>query len=187
DVFAPAGLLGAGPQTTAWLYIVWHGGFPLLVLGYALLKEKDGGAKIQGSVGRAILGSILAVGVTVAALTWVTTARHDILPIIVSGGRFNSALVGVESVVGFLILATPLVVLWFRRPHSVIDIWLMVVLCAWLFDIALSAILSGARYDLGFYVGRLYGACAASFVLAALLVNNVARQAQLARLLASLR
>src|SRR5205807_2590402 len=108
DVFAPAGLLGAGPQTTAWLYIVWHGGFPLLVLGYALLKEKDGGAKIQGSVGRAILGSILAVGVTVAALTWVTTARHDILPIIVSGGRFNSALVGVESVVGFLILATPL-------------------------------------------------------------------------------
>src|SRR5438270_5893799 len=67
-VFAPAGLLGAGPQTTAWLYIVWHGGFPLLVLGYALLKEKDGGAKIQGSVGRANLGSILAVGVTVAAL-----------------------------------------------------------------------------------------------------------------------
>jgi hypothetical protein len=33
-VFAPTGLLGAGPQTTAWLYIVWHGGFPLLVLGW---------------------------------------------------------------------------------------------------------------------------------------------------------
>ena len=50
DVFAPNGLLGAGPQTTSWLYIVWHGGFPLLALGYALLKDKDGGAKIQGSV-----------------------------------------------------------------------------------------------------------------------------------------
>jgi hypothetical protein len=37
-LYAPAGLLGAGPQTTAWLYMVWHGGFPLLVLGYALLK-----------------------------------------------------------------------------------------------------------------------------------------------------
>src|SRR5207302_3832723 len=45
-LFAPSGLLGAGPQTTAWLYMVWHGGFPLLVLGYALLKDIDGGAKI---------------------------------------------------------------------------------------------------------------------------------------------
>jgi Membrane-associated sensor, integral membrane domain len=27
-VFTPSGLLGAGPQTTAWLYLFWHGGFP---------------------------------------------------------------------------------------------------------------------------------------------------------------
>src|ERR1700756_4209875 len=52
-LFAPAGLLGAGPQTTVWLFMIWHGGFPLLVLGYALLKDSDGGAKIQGSAGRA--------------------------------------------------------------------------------------------------------------------------------------
>ena len=31
-VFAPGGLLGAGLQTTAWLYIVWHAGFPLFVI-----------------------------------------------------------------------------------------------------------------------------------------------------------
>jgi len=43
-VFAPAGLLGGGPQTTAWLYVVWHAGFPVLALGYALLKDRDGGA-----------------------------------------------------------------------------------------------------------------------------------------------
>ena len=35
-VFAPAGLLDAGPQTTAWLYMFWHGGFPLFVIAYAL-------------------------------------------------------------------------------------------------------------------------------------------------------
>ena len=33
-LFAPEGLLHAGPQTTAWLYMFWHGGFPLFVLGY---------------------------------------------------------------------------------------------------------------------------------------------------------
>src|SRR6184192_3152494 len=48
DLFAPTGLLNAGPQTTAWLYQIWHIGFPILVLGYALLKGRDGGPKIRG-------------------------------------------------------------------------------------------------------------------------------------------
>src|SRR6202142_587287 len=37
--FAPTGLLGAGSQSTAWLYLVWHFGIPLCVIGYALLKD----------------------------------------------------------------------------------------------------------------------------------------------------
>ena len=37
-LFAPTGLLGAGEQTTAWLYLFWHGGFPLAVAAYALLR-----------------------------------------------------------------------------------------------------------------------------------------------------
>jgi PAS domain S-box-containing protein len=80
-----------------------------------------------------------------------------------------------------------LAVLWLRRPQFVLDVWLMVVMCAWLFDIALSAILNVARFDVGFYLGRIYGLCAASFVLAVLLVDNVGLQAKLARLLGSLR
>src|SRR4030088_1261605 len=58
-LFAPAGLLNAGPQTTVWLYMIWHGGFPLLVLGYALLKDRDGGLKVRVTVGEAILGSVI--------------------------------------------------------------------------------------------------------------------------------
>src|SRR5581483_11464473 len=34
-LFAETGLLGSGPQTTAWLYFLWHAGFPLLVIAYA--------------------------------------------------------------------------------------------------------------------------------------------------------
>ena len=30
-----------GQQTTAWLYFLWHGGFPLLVIGYALLRSRE--------------------------------------------------------------------------------------------------------------------------------------------------
>ena len=36
-LFGPAGLIGAGPQTTAWLYMIWHAGFPLAVIAYAYL------------------------------------------------------------------------------------------------------------------------------------------------------
>jgi PAS domain S-box-containing protein len=185
-LFAPTGLLGSGPQTTVWLYMIWHGGFPLLALGYALNKARDGGPLIPWSPGRAILASVAAVAVAIVAFTWLVTGKHDVLPILLSGGHYTATMIVVVSTVWFFSL-TALAVLWFRRPHSVIDIWLMVVLCAWLFDIALSSIVNVARFDLGFYVGRIYGLCAASFVLAVLLTDNVALQAQMSRMVRSLR
>src|SRR6185437_16231509 len=80
-----------------------------------------------------------------------------------------------------------LAVLRLRQRHSVLDVWLMVVLCAWLFDVASSALLNSSRYDLGFYLGRLYGLAAASFVLGVLLLQNINLQARLSRLLQTLR
>ena len=185
-LFAPGGFLGAGPQTTVWLYMIWHGGFPLLVLGYSLLKAKDNGTGIQGSTGAAIVASVVAVIVATAASTWVVTAQHDHLPILLGGGHYTPVMLGVVSAVWCLSLAA-LVALWICKPHSILDVWLMVVMCAWLFDIALSAMLNEARFDVGFYLGRIYGLCAASFVLAVLLVDNVGLQAKLARLLRTLR
>jgi PAS domain S-box-containing protein len=186
-LFAPTGLLGAGPQTTVWLYMIWHGGFPLFVLGYSLSKAKDGGAKISLSTPSAILASFAGVTAAMAGFAWIVTAMHDILPTLLkSQGQYTPTMIGVVSSVWCLSLAA-LLVMWFRRPHSVIDVWLMVVLCAWLFDIAQSAILNVSRFDVGFYAGRIYGLCAASFVLAVLLIDNVALQAQMARLLRSMR
>ncbi|MBN8941964.1 MAG: PAS domain S-box protein [Rhizobiales bacterium] len=185
-LFSPTGLLGADRQTTVWLYMFWHAGFPLLTIGYALQKGPDGGPRIRGSAPVAITRSIVAVIAAVAALTWVTTGAHDILPTLLREGRYTPAMIAVVSSVWCFSLGA-LLVLWRRRPHSVLDIWLMVVLCAWLFDIALSAILNVARFDLGFYVGRLYGLLAACFVLAVLLVETSVLQAQLARLLALVR
>ena len=39
-VFATGGLIG-GLQSTSWLYFVQHAGFPLFVIGYAFLKDRD--------------------------------------------------------------------------------------------------------------------------------------------------
>jgi signal transduction histidine kinase len=65
-----------------------------------------------------------------------------------------------------------LAVLWWRRPHTVLDLWLVVVMCAWVFDIALSGVFNAARFDLGFYAGRIYGLLASAFVLFVLLLQN---------------
>ena len=186
DLFASGGLLGAGAQTTVWLYMIWHGGFPILVLGYSLLKGANSGSRIRGSTSGAIVTSIIVVAVTMAAFTWLVTAQHDLLPTLLSRGHYTPVMLWAVSMVWCLSLAA-LVTLWLYKPHSVLDVWLMVVMCAWMFDIALSSVLNVARFDVGFYLGRIYGLGAASFMLAVLLIDSVGLQAKLARLLSSLR
>jgi signal transduction histidine kinase len=171
-LFAPAGGLIGGPQTTAWLYFLWHGGFPLLVLAYALrMNEKPGEDEAPGSARLAAAVTLAAVLAAVGGITLLATAGHDLLPVIMQGNRDASAKVVVASGSWVLCLVA-LVVLWRRRPHSLLDVWLMVVVCAWLFDIALSSVLNGARFDLGWYTGRVYGLLSASFVLVVLLTEN---------------
>src|SRR5205823_3247135 len=76
--------------------------------------------------------------------------------------------------------AVALVALIWQRPYTVLTLWLIVVMFAWTFDIALSAVLNAGRFDLGFYAGRLYGLMAASFVLAVLLIESGVLQSRLA-------
>ena len=171
-LFAPGGVLGGGPQTTAWLYMFWHGGFPLFVIAYTLLSRDDGARLSPRRPSRTLIaGACLATGLAVFGLAVLATAGHDALPAIMLGNRYTAAMKGVVSSV-WLASLLALGLLWWRRPHAVLDVWLMVVLCAWLLDIALSAVLNAGRFDLGFYAGRAYGLLAATFVLGVLLLEN---------------
>jgi signal transduction histidine kinase len=169
-LFTPTGLLGAGPQSTAWLYMFWHGGFPLFVIAYALLRDEAG--EVDRRRGRmAVLSSAMAVLALACAFTLLATAGQSFLPSIMQGSHYTTAMSIVVSSVWAASLVA-LIVLWRKRPHTVLDVWLMVVMCAWLFDIALSAVFNAGRFDLGFYAGRIYGLLAASFVLLVLLIEN---------------
>jgi diguanylate cyclase (GGDEF)-like protein len=186
-LFAPGGLLGAGPQSTAWLYMFWHGGFPLFVIGYALVKDR--GVQRPLPLGKQLVVSVLAwtgVLAVVAALTQLVTGGQGYLPSIMQGHSYTPVMIVVVSTV-WLLGAAALTVLWLRRPHSVLDLWLMVVMCAWLIDVALSAVLNHGRFDLGFYAGRLYGLLAASFVLLVLLAESGMLYKQMVLLTATLQ
>lgn len=174
------GWLGAGPQSTAWLYMFWHAGFPAAVIVYALRKpgEAEGAVRAPRSFLRSGMVSVAAVLAAVVALTALATLGQSLLPPIMEGNRYTPAMLAVVcsvwglSMVGLLLLLR-------RRPPSVLDLLLMVTMCAWMFDIALSAVLNGGRFDLGFYAGRLYGLMASTVLLSVLLVENTMLYARL--------
>jgi signal transduction histidine kinase len=171
-VFTETGLLGAGPQTTAWIYMFWHTGFPLFVVAYTLLRRRSGDEMTAPLVPTIAIG-IVAVAILAVLLTALATAGHDRLPILIQGGDYSlSVSQGVGPSVWAICIAVLGLMLWRLRPMSVLDLWLIVVMCAWVFDTGLSAVFGSARYDLGFYAGRSYGLLAASFVLAVLLLES---------------
>ena len=172
-LFAPAGLLGAGPQSTPYLYCFWHSGFPLCVIAYASLKgDQRKSLTPNGRVWCAVLSGVALVCLLVCALTLLATQSRGGLPAINQGNLYTPAgHVILASVWGLSFLA--LAVLWRRSPHSVLDLWLLVVMCAWVFDIGLSAALDSARFDLGWYAGRAFGLLASLVVLLVLLQENV--------------
>ena len=88
-VFSETGLLGAGPQSTAWLYIFWHGGFALFVLAFAVLRRTKPDARTRTRPLRLIYGAVIAIVATVAALTALATAGASHLTTIVENGDYS--------------------------------------------------------------------------------------------------
>lgn len=172
-LFSPTGLLGAQLQSTAWLYMFWHGIFPLAVIIYVFVKHSPIAqnricelSDVTAGLSAIAVASGLAIGFTTFA-----TAGHALLPVILHDGHYTSAFIVVVSIV-WILSAIGLVALWIQRPHTSLDLWLIVVMSAWVFDVALSAVFNAGRYDVGFYVGRTFGLLAASYVLVELLLET---------------
>ncbi|UYN93454.1 MAG: MASE4 domain-containing protein [Enhydrobacter sp.] len=176
-LFAPGGAIGGGTQTTVWLYMLWHGVFPLMVAAYALTKSAD--RRLEPArlwIPLAVAGALAAV----VAGTLMTTAGHDLLPVLLKpDNTYTTAMyVVITSIWALNIVA--LAALLARPPHRTLDLWLMVVMVAWIGDVGLSATFNAKRFDVGFYFGRAYGLLAAGFVLMMLLLETRALYARLA-------
>src|SRR5579862_1478786 len=181
-LFSSSGLLGAGPQSTAWIYVFWHGGFPLAVITYCLLTNRSGSTNVPTGATWPVV--LVCSGVVVAfavGATTLATVGKPLLPDLLTGGHNNTTLMTVVAT-DLILTGIGLVMLRGRRPATVLDLWLIVVLCTWLFDVTLSALLNGARFDLGYYSGRVYGLLSATFVLTVLLTETGALYAQLVKL-----
>lgn len=80
--FSPSGLLGAGLQTSAWIYNFWHYG-PTAVIAYVIPLSV--GTKTKRHTPVAISLSVVMAVALVCALIWLATAGEEFLPPIFSG------------------------------------------------------------------------------------------------------
>jgi signal transduction histidine kinase len=180
-VFTPGGLLGAGLQTTSWLYTLWHGGFAMFVIAYALLRDADPAKRLwRGSAAAAILLSVAATAAVVWALTFIVIAGDALLPRInLDPVHFSTVWLYIAGCLALLsVLAVML--LWIRR-HSVLDLWLMVVMSAYVIEIWMIAFPIPARFSFGWYAGRVFGLLSGSLLLFVLLYEITILYAQLLR------
>jgi signal transduction histidine kinase len=186
-VFTPGGLLGAGLQTTNWLYILWHAGFPMFVIAYALLKDADPTKGVwRGSAGAAILSSVAVTAAIVCAATFIVTAGEAHLPRTMLDPLHFSTLRIYIAGYQVLLSVAALIVLWVRR-RSVLDLWLMVVMCAYVIEICLIAFPVPVRFSLGWYAGRVFGLVSGSLLLFVLLYEITMLYAQLLRAVSAQR
>jgi signal transduction histidine kinase len=168
--FAPAGLLGAGPQSTAWLYYIWHVAAPVGVLAYASLKDAGDRNKLKQESRSAAWWSAIIVLALVCALTWLVTQQDRFLPAIMAadGVRAYGALWQALGLLVQLTAAAAIAVLWSRR-RSVLDYWLLLVVFAVMIELTCTALFGSARFTLGWYAGRIYSLIVSVAVLVLLL------------------
>ena len=180
-VFAQVGLFGDA-QTTAWLYVFWHVGFPILVGAYARIADSPRDALPTGlSNRRAAVLALCTTGIAAAALVLVSSHAADLLPILVVDGDYSRMVTTGISPAIVLACVAAIASMWRRRLRSVLDLWLLTVLWVWICDVLLSAFVSSARFHLGWYGGRLFGLFAASTLLIAFLFELDRLYGRLAR------
>jgi len=179
--YAPAGLIGDGPNTPAWIYVLWHTTFPAAILAYALSKDTIGVGKLPGrSKTATIIITVACVLAVTAGLTWIVTAKTEYLPVLFTTDvRFQTRLGNQINVALWLWGATALTVLLFRR-RTILDLWLMVTLLAYMPNFLVAIIGSSIRFTIGWYAARgfiLVGSC---MLLTVLLVETTLLYSRLA-------
>jgi len=168
-VLAPNGVVG-GLQTSADVYLIWHCGFPLFVIGYALSKDEDPSRRLAAArVRSAILLSVAwTAAVATAAAVLCIRGATGFPPIMLDQYRFVPEWPYVVGAPIAALCGIALVVLWLRR-RSILDLFLMVVLCAYLIEIPPHYYPFPARFSTGWYAVRVTSLLASSIVLVVLL------------------
>jgi len=178
--YAPAGLIGDGPNSPAWIYVLWHTTFPAAILVYAFTKDAPGAARPGRPAMTNLAITIACVFAMIAGLTWIVTTKTEYLPsFYITDVRFQTPLGNQINFVLLLWASTVLVVLLFRR-RTILDLWLMLTLLACLPNFLVAIIGSSVRFTIGWYAARCFVLVGSCMLLGVLLIETMLLYSRLA-------
>jgi signal transduction histidine kinase len=179
--YAPDGLIGDTLNTPGWLFVLWHTTFPMAILVYALSKDANGAATLPGSSTMTIVGLTVACVLAVtAALTWIVTAKPEYLPSLYGANvTLQTRFANQINFVLWLWGTTALAVLLVRR-RTILDLWLMVTLIAWMPNFLVAAMASSVRFSIGWYAARGFVLIGSCMLLSVMLIETTYLYSRLA-------
>ncbi|KWK91665.1 hypothetical protein WM22_05895 [Burkholderia ubonensis] len=155
-VFAPHGLLGALPQSAAWMWIFWHAGFPSFVLLALFARERMARKAISAQRMRAWTIALIGGPAATAALLCVLALNVPLPPAFRPPGDAAVLPVNAVALVVWTLNALALAaVLLTGRLRTTLDLWLAIAVLACLTDTTLN-LLSTNRFTVGWYVARVF-------------------------------
>jgi signal transduction histidine kinase len=179
--YAPAGLIGDRLNTPAWMYVLWHTTFPAAILVYAFSKDTTGAARPPDRPAmNAIVITVACVLAVIAGLTWIVTAKTEYLPVLFTTDvKFRTRLPNQINIALWLWGSTALAVLLFRR-RTILDLWLIVTLLAYMPNFLVAIIGSSIRFTIGWYAARCFILVGSCMLLGVLLVETTLLYSRLA-------
>jgi len=171
-VFAAGGLLHAGAQTAIWLWLCWHGGFPLGILIYLWVEHRYGDVRLSTGEARRLVALLcVAIPAAILVLSCGAIVGQGRLPILIQGSHYTASF-SLASVVGLVTWGLSAVagvgLLLRTRGRTMAPLWLSLVMLASMLDVILT-ISAGSRYSVGWYMARVNSLMEAGIVLCALL------------------
>ena len=120
----------------------------------------------------------------VAGLTWMVTAKAEFLPsFYVNDVRHQTPLGNQVNLILLLWNVTALTVL-FARMRTILDLWLMVTLLAYLPNFLVAIIGSSVRFTVGWYAARGFVLVGSCMLLTVLLIETMFLYSRLASVIA---
>ena len=172
-------LIGHG-DTASWLFVFWHTAFTVAVLIYAISKDqKEKPKKAHGSSMIPILTVVAVVIIISTAATFVVSSFPPSGLIFYVTTTEQTVFAKYANIFLSLLNVTTLTVLFLRR-RTILDLWLMVTLFAWLPNFLTAVYFTFVRFSIGWYVSRCFSIVASSTLLFVLLAEMTVLYARLA-------